>query len=232
MRKRHNESPGAACFPEHGPAWTIKTLATAGAITLGIMLLLPALDPAARAPDNPAMRAVPMQTIVLPRPRAKPAPIEPRRRETAPEVVRDAAGLPAPEKTAQFAPMLPKVNLAPDLSLAASPVSLSFLDGSALDFETVFDLAQLDSAPEPVFQPAPVYPAKAQSGGIEGFVELEFVVTEEGGVKNVVVSASAPPGMFEQSAAQAVGRWRFRPGLRNGRPVRTRVRQTVNFQTR
>lgn len=55
----------------------------------------------------------------------------------------------------------------------------------------------------------PRYPPSAASSGIEGFVEVSFMVTALGRVENAVVTAAEPPGVFEQTALAAISRWRY-----------------------
>jgi TonB family protein len=65
----------------------------------------------------------------------------------------------------------------------------------------------------------PVYPARALSGKVEGWVELTFTITEKGLVKEVVVHAASNPGVFDDAAVKAVSQWRYQPVLREGRPT-------------
>ncbi|HEX7235578.1 MAG TPA: TonB family protein, partial [Gammaproteobacteria bacterium] len=46
----------------------------------------------------------------------------------------------------------------------------------------------------------PQYPSAAASSGVEGFVEVSFMVTALGRVENAVVTAAEPKGVFEQPA--------------------------------
>ncbi|MGE4551578.1 MAG: energy transducer TonB, partial [Desulfovibrionaceae bacterium] len=78
----------------------------------------------------------------------------------------------------------------------------------------------------------PDYPASARRRGLTGVVELRFLVEPDGAVSEVEVVSARPEGIFEQAAIQAVRRWRFRPGLVQGRPVRTWMRIPITFQLR
>lgn len=94
----------------------------------------------------------------------------------------------------------------------------------------LFQLYELDAPPQPLSVIEPIYPAAAKAKGIEGFVELEFIITPEGKVTDVKVARSHPDGYFESSAKRAAARWRFAAPTRHGRPVRVRVRQMVQFR--
>ncbi len=77
----------------------------------------------------------------------------------------------------------------------------------------------------------PVYPADARSAGTEGWVRLEFTVTERGQVRDIVVVGAEPRGVFESAASSALRRWRFRPPVTpNGQPVALRSSVVLRFE--
>jgi protein TonB len=75
----------------------------------------------------------------------------------------------------------------------------------------------------------PVYPASALRNRVEGWVELEFTITETGAVRDIEVVDAQPRGVFESAAAEAVGQWRYRPSLANGQPAQRRSTATLRF---
>ena len=75
----------------------------------------------------------------------------------------------------------------------------------------------------------PTYPMRAVSGKIEGWVDVEFTVAETGKVKDVSVRASSNPGVFEDAAVKAVSQWRYKPVLRDAKPVPVRSEIRVRF---
>ena len=75
----------------------------------------------------------------------------------------------------------------------------------------------------------PVYPTNAETGKIEGWVELEFTVTERGEVRDITVRAANPPGVFDRAAVGALSHWRYRPVLQGGQPVAQRARIRLRF---
>ena len=76
----------------------------------------------------------------------------------------------------------------------------------------------------------PQYPYRAARQGIEGWVKVSFLITEQGLVKDVVVMDAKPEGVFDHAALRAVMKWRFKPRIEDGKPIATRAEQTVNFQ--
>jgi protein TonB len=92
----------------------------------------------------------------------------------------------------------------------------------------VFSLADLDRIPEPVLQTVPVYPFNLRRDGVEGKVQVEFIVDTDGRVRDAFAVASTNAG-FEESAVIAVSKWKFRPGMKEGRKVNTRMAVPVVF---
>jgi len=75
----------------------------------------------------------------------------------------------------------------------------------------------------------PVYPPEALRDRVEGWVEVDFTVTEAGVVRQIEIVAAEPRGVFEAAATAAVGQWRFQPRVVNGRPVSQRSSVTLRF---
>lgn len=136
----------------------------------------------------------------------------------------------------------------PELSEQSMPLSLSDLDldvaagtggvfGKGLNFGgeemlqdvAIFDIADLDQRPQAVAQVAPRYPMELLKAKIEGSVVLLFVLDENGRVQDTRVESSSRPE-FEKPALAAVRKWRFKPGTRDGKPVRSYVRQQIAFR--
>ncbi len=75
----------------------------------------------------------------------------------------------------------------------------------------------------------PVYPNKAQQRALEGWVELDFTVDDSGAVQDIGVRAASPPGVFDQAAIGALSQWRYKPVVRDGKPVSQRARIRIRF---
>jgi protein TonB len=69
------------------------------------------------------------------------------------------------------------------------------------------------------YQVKPRYPESARRRGIEGTVLLQMRITAQGRVEAVKVVRSAGYPELDESAIEAVRRWRFEPARRNGAPV-------------
>ncbi|MDX1515817.1 MAG: energy transducer TonB [Woeseiaceae bacterium] len=70
----------------------------------------------------------------------------------------------------------------------------------------------------PIVRVAPVYPARALSRGLEGYVDLEFTVTTAGTVRDPVVIFSTS-SLFERAAIRAVMKFKYKPRVVDGVPV-------------
>jgi len=83
----------------------------------------------------------------------------------------------------------------------------------------------------PIVKVAPVYPRRAQTRGIEGYVLLEFVVTKTGAVRDPVVIESKPPGIFDRAAIGAALKFKYKPKVVNGEPIDVAgVRNRITFE--
>jgi len=82
----------------------------------------------------------------------------------------------------------------------------------------------------PIVRVAPVYPARALSRGLEGFVDLQFTVTTAGTVKDPVVLQSTS-SLFERAATRAVLKFKYKPRVVDGVPVEVQgVKTRISFQ--
>jgi len=87
------------------------------------------------------------------------------------------------------------------------------------------------SLPVVVKEAKPHYTADAMRARVQGTVTLECVVQPDGTIGEARVTKSLDPGLDEE-AIKAVRQWRFRPGLRDGKPVAVRVALEMSFTLR
>ena len=82
----------------------------------------------------------------------------------------------------------------------------------------------------PIVRVAPVYPARALSRGLEGYVDMQFTVTTTGTVKDPVVLFSTS-SLFERAATRAVLKFKYKPRVVDGVPVEVPgVKTRITFQ--
>jgi periplasmic protein TonB len=92
----------------------------------------------------------------------------------------------------------------------------------------VLNPSQLDLQPSVLFQYRPHYPSGLIQEGITGEVIVDFIVDSEGHVRNVSAIRSTNRG-FEASAIEAVGKWKFRAGRKDGHAVNTHIQVPIEF---
>jgi RNA polymerase sigma factor (sigma-70 family) len=92
----------------------------------------------------------------------------------------------------------------------------------------VFDIVKLDQTPKPKFQAPPIYPADLRKSEVGGTVVVDFVVNDKGEVQNAFALRSTQRE-FEASAIEAVSRWKFEPGQKEGLPVNARMQMPIVY---
>ncbi|MEJ7848438.1 MAG: energy transducer TonB [Pyrinomonadaceae bacterium] len=76
-------------------------------------------------------------------------------------------------------------------------------------------------------QSAPVYPSAARSMRTSGVVKVEVTVNETGDVAEV--KKTSGPSLLQTAAKDAVRKWKFRPFVRDGQPVKATGFVNFNF---
>ena len=85
------------------------------------------------------------------------------------------------------------------------------------------------SSPVLISKVEPEYSEEARKAKYSGTVLLSVVVDEHGIPQDIHVVRALGLGLDEK-AIEAVQRWRFRPGVRNGKPVRVKATIEVSFR--
>jgi len=99
--------------------------------------------------------------------------------------------------------------------------------GSGGGVDSLFSAADLDERPRPIHQPSPNPTAEARRNA-PGKVTVLFIVDEKGQVENPIAKNPDHPS-FVKPALDAVRQWRFRPGKREGEPVKFRMKVDIQF---
>jgi TonB family protein len=103
-----------------------------------------------------------------------------------------------------------------------------YLNAYAMNVESLTGLDYL-----PIIKTAASYPRAAMSARLEGYVLLEFRVTREGRVIDVIVVDQDPPGVFDDAAIEAVSGFRYVPRIVDGEAVDVSgVRYRIEFALR
>lgn len=221
-----NRSPG---FPEHGGGQVqahrlvgdeteirrnILLLAAGIAVTFVLFLALPFMQ-VASPPVVPPVPLGPEYALPLP-PKFDPPP---------PPITQEKPVEPVPLLTPPVAPV-PFDLLFPGGTGGGPLVPFPVVTWKPEDIPTEFvDYALLDRVPNAIYTVAPEVPRGVRQGDN---VVLEFIVTPEGAVTGIRVLSSTNP-LCERPAMAAIATWRFEPGIKDNKPVSTRIRLPIRF---
>jgi len=123
-----------------------------------------------------------------------------------------------PQEMDNMDPNAPTINVAPPSVSAdtniGGPGGMNIAEGDYL----------------PIVRVAPVYPARALSRGLEGYVDLSFTVTTAGTVRDPIILFSTS-SLFERAATRAVLKFKYKPRVVDGVPVDVPgVKTRISFQ--
>lgn len=170
-----------------------------------------------RDPPPHSSKTSPSPEPILPAAKAAPpAPPPPVRKQ-----------IQASAKQKPFRPVAPPETIQPQLEavdkgksrIIAEPASQTETTALA---HTTFPLA--------VMNPPPVYPRHAKRHGMQGEALLNVLVGSTGEVIQVQVASSTGYAILDKSAVQAVWKWLFQPGSKDGLASRMWVTIPVRFQ--
>ena len=83
----------------------------------------------------------------------------------------------------------------------------------------------------PIVKVSPVYPRRALSRGIEGYVIVEFTVAKNGTVREPKVITAEPESIFDRAALDAALKFKYKPRVVNGEAVEVAgVQNKISFQ--
>ncbi|MCG7559972.1 energy transducer TonB [Pseudoalteromonas sp. McH1-42] len=140
-------------------------------------------------------------------------------------------------------PQKPPTPKEPPPPMDAPQMQSNNLDAAGADFNFSADVAadvalagglaleSSDGEYLPIVKVAPVYPRRALSRGIEGYVIVEFIVTKQGTVRDPVVVKAEPENIFERAAMDAALKFKYKPRVVNGEAVEVAgVQNKISFQ--
>lgn len=170
-------------------------------------------------------------TIAMPEPELPPEPQETVEFDTTLPELAEVQPEPPPEPTPEPRPQ-PAPEPAPTPEPSPSPTAQSAAPAPGPPAEQAVPAEQgpVDVGEiAPTSRVPPEYPSRAQRRGLEGHVELQFLIRPDGSVdrSSIRVLDSQPRNVFDSAAEQAVARWQFEPAS----SVR-RARQRLEFQLR
>jgi periplasmic protein TonB len=93
-------------------------------------------------------------------------------------------------------------------------------------------LEDISSPPAAVSKIQPNYPSSLLSKGIGGRVLIVCVVDDKGQVASTTIRQSAGHPDLDKAAIAAVTKWKFKPAMKGGRPVRASCTVPFNFEVK
>jgi TonB family protein len=85
------------------------------------------------------------------------------------------------------------------------------------------------TAPIPIYKPEPPYTDKARAAKLQGTGVYSAVIDDSGNVADVQVVRSLEKGL-DESAMQTVRTWKFKPAMKDGKPVSVKGTLEVSFR--
>lgn len=147
---------------------------------------------------------------------------------------------PPPEEEEPPPPEMSQEDSQLDLSLDLPNLNLGTGGGFVIEIspkfgiqgggDDLFNSDDLDSPPTPTTRFPPQYPRKLLKKKVTGRVLVSAMIDENGSVASTEVQQSSGHSSMDSSAMNAVKRWRFKPGIKSGRKVRSKVVVPINFK--
>ena len=136
---------------------------------------------------------------------------------------------PPPDQPPPEPPPPAMDNITPEaqsVQVSAAPVNTNInLDASG------FGLAPSDGEYLPIVKVQPIYPRRAQSRGIEGYVIVEFTVTKSGTTRDIRIVEAVPPGIFDRASTAAAAKFKYKPRVVDGQPIEVPgVQNKITFE--
>jgi TonB family protein len=101
-------------------------------------------------------------------------------------------------------------------------------DKSSTTKEIVYQPGGDVKSPKLVHYVEPAFSSSSKEAFVEGVVRISAVVKSDGVPSDIHISKGLN-SEEDQKAMEAVGKWRFRPGTKNGQAVNVRVTVEVEF---
>lgn len=137
---------------------------------------------------------------------------------------------PTRPQAIEKAPQTVLTKTTPDSGLIDNTVAMTYHTPKS-DQLTVPILGE--GEPVPYLRSQPIYPSRALTRGIEGYVDLQFTITATGATSDINVIAAEPKNTFNNAAIRALSKWKYKPKVVDGIAIaktgqRTRLRFQIN----
>ena len=126
------------------------------------------------------------------------------------------------------------VNIYPDI--AVSDMSMFGAPAAFLKEHPLVEEPQIPhaggqsvKAPVPLKRVEPVYPYAVRAYHVTGIIVMQCVIDKSGNVRDIVIKRRLSAGTLTYAAMEAARKWKFEPGLMDGKPVDVLFNLTFNF---
>ena len=166
--------------------------------------------------EGPASQRV--ATALAPRTDARPTAQPQRTTPAAPTSTPSTNPAPSSTTTTSAATASPATSGSASNYLAATPTAAAGTDSAARSRANESALVPPSADAAYLQNPPPVYPRMSKRLGEQGTVVLRVFINVQGQAERVELRTSSGYARLDQSALEAVPRWRFVPGQRQGVP--------------
>lgn len=149
--------------------------------------------------------------------------VKPKKPESKKKPIKPKVNIPKPKQPKVAARIMEPLNL--DI-----PVNLSATSALGDAMVSGYSDRTISTNVIPLVRINPVYPRRAKVMKKEGYVALEFTITEFGSVKDIEIVESQPEKIFDSAAKRALTKWKFRPKVENNQALEQRAMVKINFK--
>jgi TonB family protein len=114
-------------------------------------------------------------------------------------------------------------------NMDTTPMMMRSVSNHSADSQQIYHVGGEVTPPQLVFAPDPEYTEKARRAKYQGVCVISTVVDAQGNPTRVLVVRHLGMGL-DMKAVEAVKQYRFKPGMRFGKPVSVAVNIEVNFR--
>lgn len=203
-----------------------RIIVLCGAVLLTALqfLILPIIQSISQIDRTDTLvRAIDSEALEAPPPMEEPEPEEEPEEEEPPPPMAESS---EPLDLAQLE-LAMNASFGDGLGGGDFAIRLSTSAANMGDVDAFSGLGDLDQKPRVTFQAQPNITEKMRRKGA-GRVTVEFVVNERGRVEMPRIAASTDP-IFNAACLAAIKQFRFEPGRRGGKAVRSPTKQTFVF---
>jgi len=114
------------------------------------------------------------------------------------------------------------------LSMAQDTPPVVILEDSNVCHGKRSDKVGCITRPRPTHTPEPNYPESERRARHDGMVTLTLIVGSDGAPRDIAVSGTLSPDL-DQAAVDAVKQWRFKPAIKDGKPIPVKMAVELEF---